>query len=160
MQMPSRDSSVSRCLLAGKLERKPAQLPCQLPRGWQVSHQKWIREHVRVCPPLPAWIRLPTMALKPRPDITRSPKQGYQWSHKKDLCPPKILKKKRISMQMGPSPIQPDKQTDRNVKTRICCHATQKIMVWIAVCFLLRVNNPWMMMPHRHNVNVCIEWTE
>ena len=24
----------------------------------------------------------PTLALKPRGDITRSPKQGYQWSHK------------------------------------------------------------------------------
>ena len=27
-------------------------------------------------------IRLPTLALKPRGDVTRSPKQGYQWSHK------------------------------------------------------------------------------
>ena len=35
----------------------------------------------------------PTLALKPRGDITRSPKQGYQWPHKKDSCPPKILKK-------------------------------------------------------------------
>ena len=23
-------------------------------------------------------------------NITRSPKQGYQWPHKKDLCPPKM----------------------------------------------------------------------
>ena len=38
-------------------------------------------------------IRLPTLAVKPRGDITRSAKQGYQWPHKKDLCPPKILKK-------------------------------------------------------------------
>ena len=36
-----------------------------------------------------------TLALKPRADITRSPKQGYQWPHEKDLCPPKIKKKKR-----------------------------------------------------------------
>ena len=36
-----------------------------------------------------ARIRLPTLALKPRVDITRSSKQGYQWPHKKDLlvCP-------------------------------------------------------------------------
>ena len=27
----------------------------------------------------------------------RSPKQGYQWPHEKDLCPPKILKKKKES---------------------------------------------------------------
>ena len=30
-----------------------------------------------------------TLALKPRGDVTRSPKQGYQWPHEKDLCPPK-----------------------------------------------------------------------
>ena len=28
------------------------------------------------------------VSVKPRADVTRSPKQGYQWSHKKDLCPP------------------------------------------------------------------------
>ena len=28
-----------------------------------------------------------TLALKPRADITRSPKQGYQWPHEKNLCP-------------------------------------------------------------------------
>ena len=32
-----------------------------------------------------------TLALKPRADITRSPKQGYQWSHGKDLCSPKCF---------------------------------------------------------------------
>ena len=37
----------------------------------------------------------PTLALKPRGDVTRSPKQGYQWPHKKDSCPPKIFKKKK-----------------------------------------------------------------
>ena len=31
-----------------------------------------------------------TLALKPRADGTRSPKQGYQWPNEKDLCPPKI----------------------------------------------------------------------
>ena len=34
-----------------------------------------------------------TLALKLRTDLTRSPKQGYQWPHEKDLCPPKIKKK-------------------------------------------------------------------
>ena len=28
------------------------------------------------------WIRLPTLASKPRGHITRSPKQGYQWPYK------------------------------------------------------------------------------
>ena len=35
-----------------------------------------------------------TLALKPRADVTRSPKQGYEWPHKKDMCPPKKKKKK------------------------------------------------------------------
>ena len=34
-----------------------------------------------------------TLALKPRADVTRSPKQGYQRPHEKDLRPPKIQKK-------------------------------------------------------------------
>ena len=40
-------------------------------------------------PPLSLNKAEPTLALKPRGDITRSLKQGYQWPHKKDLCPPK-----------------------------------------------------------------------
>ena len=57
-------------------------LPCWLSRGQQVSHQRWI------------WARDPgfILALKPRADVTRSPKQGYQWPQKKDVCPPKILR--------------------------------------------------------------------
>ena len=35
-------------------------------------------------------IRLPNLALKPRGDVTRSLKQGYQWPYKKDFCPPKL----------------------------------------------------------------------
>ena len=34
-----------------------------------------------------------TQALKPRTDVTRSPKQGYHWPHKKDLRSPIFLKK-------------------------------------------------------------------
>ena len=37
----------------------------------------------------------PTLALKPRGDITRNPKQGYQWPQKKDMCPPKTFLKKK-----------------------------------------------------------------
>ena len=35
-----------------------------------------------------------TLALKPRADVTRSPKQGHQWSHEKDLYPQKFKEKK------------------------------------------------------------------
>ena len=44
--------------------------------------------------PPPSRIRLPTLALKPRGNVTRSPKQVYQRPHKKDLCPPKFFVKK------------------------------------------------------------------
>ena len=40
-----------------------------------------------------------TLALKPRDDVTRSPKQGYQWPHKKDSCPTKNLKKEKKNVQ-------------------------------------------------------------
>ena len=33
-----------------------------------------------------------TLALKPRVDVTRNPKQGYQWPPKKGhVCPPKTF---------------------------------------------------------------------
>ena len=35
----------------------------------------------------------PTLALKPRGDVTRSPKQGYQWPHKWICVQQKFLKK-------------------------------------------------------------------
>ena len=41
-----------------------------------------------------------SLTLKPR-DVARSLKQGYQWSHKKDLCPPKLLKKEEINWIHG-----------------------------------------------------------
>ena len=41
-------------------------------------------------PPLSSNKAEPTLALKPRGDVTRSLKQGYQWPHKKDSCPPKF----------------------------------------------------------------------
>ena len=36
------------------------------------------------------------LALKPRKDITKSPKQGYQWPHKKDLSCPNFKKNKIV----------------------------------------------------------------
>ena len=60
-----------------------------------------------------AQIRLPTLALKPRRDITRSPKQGYQWPHKNDLCPPKmkILGPGRLSFPNIETTFAPDFQS-------------------------------------------------
>ena len=38
-----------------------------------------------------------TLALKPRADSTRSPKERYQWPHEEDLCPPKFFKNKKYT---------------------------------------------------------------
>ena len=34
-----------------------------------------------------------------RADVTRSPEQGYQCPNKKDLCPPKMFKKKKENLK-------------------------------------------------------------
>ena len=53
----------------------------------------------RVTPLLSSNKAEPTLALKPREDVTRSPKQGYQWPREKDSCPPKkTLKKKSFPL--------------------------------------------------------------
>ena len=48
-----------------------------------------------------------TLALEPRANVTKSPKQEYQWSHEKDLCPPRFKKKekKRNNCVMSSGPI-------------------------------------------------------
>ena len=88
--------------LAGMWKR---QLSCH------ASHQEVSRCHTRgesqgtcniTCtPPLSLNKAEPTLALKPRGDVTRSPKQGYQWPHRKDSCPPKNLKKKKKKYLIG-----------------------------------------------------------
>ena len=58
-------------------------------RSAGVAPEVNLRERV-TCTPLPNANKTePTLALKPKGDVTRSPKQGYQWPHKKDPCPPK-----------------------------------------------------------------------
>ena len=45
-------------------------------------------------------IRLPILALKPRGDVTRSPKQEYQWSQKWKCVQQKFLKKDKPNMSV------------------------------------------------------------
>ena len=68
---------------------KKARLPCWPLYSQQVSHQRWI-SGIHCMQVTKHASKGSTLALKPREDITRSPKQGYQWPHEKDLCPPKI----------------------------------------------------------------------
>ena len=49
--------------------------------GKVVALEVNFRADVLCMPPLSANKVEPTLALKPRGDVTRSPKQGYQWPH-------------------------------------------------------------------------------
>ena len=50
-----------------------------------VAPEMNLREHVTHMPP-PSVNKATRLALKPIGDVSRSPKQGYQWPHKKDFC--------------------------------------------------------------------------
>ena len=67
--------------------------PCWPLYSQQVLHQRWI-SGIHGTQVTKHASKGSTLALKPRVDIIRSLKKGYQWPHKKDSCPPKILKKK------------------------------------------------------------------
>ena len=47
----------------------------------------------------------PTLALKPRGDVTRSPEQGYQWPHKWTCVQQKFEKKNYFIVVIHHSPI-------------------------------------------------------
>ena len=59
-----------------------------------------LREHILHMPPPSANKAEPTLALKPRGDITRSPKQGYQWPQKWTCVQQNFLKKKEKKKEM------------------------------------------------------------
>ena len=65
-------------------------------------------------------VRESTLALKPRADVTRSPKQEYQWLHKKDLCPTKILKKKSV-MEHSKVHAQVSRQFRNSLEAAVFC---------------------------------------
>ena len=68
---------------------------------WQYTPAKGVAPEVnlRECilrMPLPSANKVePTLALKPRGDVIRSPKQGYQWPHKWTCVQQKFKKKKK-----------------------------------------------------------------
>ena len=75
-----------------------------------------LREHATHMP-LPSVNKAEhTLALKPRGDITRSPKLGYQWPHKNYLCPPKILKKTYVK-KIEDKETKNHKETDSEIIT-------------------------------------------
>ena len=75
-----------------------ARLSCWPLYSQQVSHQRWILG-IHCMQVTKHASERSTLALKPRGDVTRSSKQGYQWPREKDLSPPKIFFKKRVILQ-------------------------------------------------------------
>ena len=73
--------------------RECDQLPCWPSRGPKVLHQRWI-SRIHCMQVTKHASEGSTVALKPRGDVTRSPKQGYQRFHKKYSCLPKKEKPK------------------------------------------------------------------
>ena len=63
--------------------------------GKGVAPEVNFREHILRTPPPSANKAEPTLALKPRGDVTRSPKQGYQRPHKWTCVQQKFFKRKR-----------------------------------------------------------------
>ena len=51
-----------------------------------------LREHA-TCTPLQSANKGAHSGFQTRGEVTRSPTHGYQWTHKKDLCPQIFLKK-------------------------------------------------------------------
>ena len=70
-----------------------ARLPCWPLYSQQVLHQRWI-SRIHCMQATKHASEGSTLTLKPRGDVTRSPKQRYQWPFEKDLCPPKKFLKK------------------------------------------------------------------
>ena len=68
------------------------QLQCRLSRGQQVLYQRWIWG-IHCMQVGKHQVKDPPSLWKPRAEATKSPKQGYQWSHKKNWGPPKCFKK-------------------------------------------------------------------
>ena len=72
-------------------KRPAAMLAIYTGRG--VTPEENLREHISRMPPQSLNKAEPTLALKPRGDITRSLKQGYQWPQKWTCIQQKFLKK-------------------------------------------------------------------
>ena len=70
-------------MLAHKYMDVATWLPCLLLKGQQVSHKRWIWGIHCMQVMKHASEGITTLALKPRADVTRSLRQGYQWPTKR-----------------------------------------------------------------------------
>ena len=70
--------------------------------GRGVTPEVNLREHISHMPQQSSNKAAPTLALKPRGDVTRSPKQGYQWPQKWTCVLQKFLKKTNFNLCSKP----------------------------------------------------------
>ena len=84
----------------------------------EVSHQRWISGNVYHVCLHKVQIRLPTLALKPRGDITRSLKQGYQWPQKWTCVQQKFKKKKKCELRSESDKLSPTRYRDIDSKRK------------------------------------------
>ena len=66
--------------------------------GRGVAPEVNLREHISHTPLQSSNKAEPTLAFKPRGDITRSPKQGYQWPQNGHVSKKKFKEKKKLSL--------------------------------------------------------------
>ena len=64
------------------------------------------------------------LVLKPRADVTRSPKEGYQWLNEKNLYPPK-KKKKKVAKSVC---WNTKRSSNHNVNSSLCNNNTKAIL--------------------------------
>ena len=106
-------------------------------QGQQVLHQKWIWGiH---CTQISYHASKGfTLALNSRVDVTRSPKQRYEWPHKKDWCPSIFLKKNsylHISYtgQSESLLLRNQRNTKGRKYQQKSIHFTQQVYIWFVV---------------------------
>ena len=78
-------------------KRPAAMLAIYTGRG--VAPEVNLKECISRTPPQSLNKAEPTLALKPRGDVTRSPKQGYQWPQEWTCVQQKLKKKKKRILQ-------------------------------------------------------------
>ena len=120
--------------------------PCWPLYSQQVLHQRWI-SGIHGMQATKHASKGSTLALKPRGDVIRSPKQGYQWPHEKDSCPSKILKKKKSHLMCMWDDFLYDGRTPQHTP-KVISHAHE-------VSVTLSRDVTWMM-SKPHMIKICI----
>ena len=102
-----------------------------------------------------------TLALKPRADVTRSPKQDYQWDQWKGFMSSKNLFKKKGSHQKGPIAWRVIRQSDdgnSQWSITVCVKSHLPLQYRTSVFTILSHLQPWAVLTEPENFFII--WTE